>query len=128
MANTRSVAFLAAFVGVVLPHQVAGYNITNEVQTFYSVRNQFSFRSQKTYLIALQRPDLSPPRIEVTSFNENLTTPGYFLITPYSPSADSDLASGSGGSSTTVQIQNGPYIYDSKGVSMIQSLGNLFLT
>jgi hypothetical protein len=86
----------------------------------------------------LQRPDLNPPSFSWAIFEPALVTPGYILLTPYTAPPDSSLSTGpetiptaltalltsqSGGCSLAVleailsiEIQNGPYIYDEKGV------------
>lgn len=69
-------------------------------------------------------------------YDESLVTPGYVLMTPYTPPAGSKLAAGSGDTTSVTAenclaevatlelvsaetVQNGPYIYDHKGVSYL---------
>ena len=84
-----------------------------------------------TVLVGAQRPDLSPPKFEFTIFNESLISPGYVIMAPHTGPLGSNLA-GIGGSllATTnssaelallnlfeeYTVQNGPYIFDGKGV------------
>ncbi|KAF4628616.1 hypothetical protein G7Y89_g9532 [Cudoniella acicularis] len=102
-------AFIKAAVALVatanLPLQASAYNTTNEVWKYYS------------------RPDLSPPVIEFTTLSTSSLSPGYLLLTPYSPPPGSNLAAGSVPSYFNLtpakiaeieaelkeEIQNGPY-------------------
>lgn len=128
--------------GMLFSVQTWAYPQTNLVWTFNSVSTPSqpiktcSWRdsccdSSLTVFRTLQRPDLSPPKFEFTIFNESLITPGYVLMAPYTVPLGSNLADSSGSSlgatNATAQlaelalfsantIQNGPYIFDGKGV------------
>ena len=91
----------------------------------------------------MQRPDLGPPKFEFSIYNDSFVEPGYIVVAPYTPSLTSNLASGStkggsGGSSSitpqdaleeysTDQLQNGPCLFDEKGVSMRRWIFYVFL-
>jgi hypothetical protein len=83
---------------------------------------------------------LDPPSITWTVFDDALVTSGYILLTPYTAPPDSALAAAPQGIPTSLiplllgqtggctlanleeilslEVQNGPYIYDAKGVSL----------
>jgi hypothetical protein len=111
-------------------------NFGVETPRFFKERNH---EPRLTSLLTLQRPDLNPPSFTWAVFDHALVTPGYILLTPYTAPPDSALAaapqsvpasllsllsSQTGGCTLSIleailslQIQNGPYIYDTKGVS-----------
>lgn len=80
-----------------------------------------------------QRPDLEPPQFEFTIYDSNAISPGYILMAPYTPDITSNLAAGSSNDDLTnaaleIQaisivsaetIQNGPYVFDNKGVRVV---------
>jgi hypothetical protein len=117
--------------GVILPALVEAYSTTNEVMTFLSVSSPGS-RSQ-VLLTTSQRPDLTPPKFEFTTLNQDLVAPGYILMAPYTPLLSSSLAAGSvpGPNQLTLAvleelavelaeaIQNGPYVFDQRGVCIL---------
>ena len=92
------------------------------------------FRAMKpslTTVVIFHRPGLSPLKFEFTIFNESLTSPGYVLMAPYTVPLGSNLADTAGSSLESANasaelalfalfeadtVQNGPYIFDDKGV------------
>ncbi|RLL97782.1 hypothetical protein CFD26_105312 [Aspergillus turcosus] len=83
------------------------------------------------------RPDLTAPKFEFSVWKEDLVTPGYMLLTPYSVPPGSNLAAGSvpeGDSACYTMgeilellessIQNAPYIYDYKGNLIYSGYGS----
>lgn len=114
--------------GVILPTLVKAYGTSNEVMKFLSV--SLTFIGSRSLLTTSQRPDLTPPKFEFTTLNQDLIGPGYILMAPYTPLLSSSLAAGSvpNPSQLTLAvieelvielaeaIQNGPYVFDQSGV------------
>lgn len=60
--------------------------------------------TQKPLLIWLQRPDITPPELDITVYKPEAITPGYIFLAPWRrPRGGPD---------------HGPYIYDNDGVSL----------
>jgi len=60
----------------------------------------------------VSRPDLRPPRWNITTSNAERLSPGYWFIAPYA-----DLGAQSGSASS---CQIGPHIYDDEGVYKVE--------
>ena len=83
-----------------------------------------------------------PANFTFTTINQSIVSPGYILLTPYSPPAGFSLAAGpiiSLIGITTAEIieiiteysksiLNGPYIYDQKGVCFLPKMAIISIT
>lgn len=63
-------------------------------------------------LIALQRPDLTPPKLDITVYRKDKVAPGYIFVAPYDCLECSHTPT-----TEYVTQQIGPHIYSQDGVS-----------
>lgn len=63
----------------------------------------------------LQRPDLAPQKLNITTYEPDLVSPGYYFIAPIDHKSDD-------GRNLFIPAQIGPHIYDNDGVSTSETL------